>query len=166
MNNEYTFFWRGVFSQWSPSRFVFEAKEFNCAEQAMMYHKAVLFGDFNTAGKIMATPSPKDQQALGREVANFCQATWNAFARQLVVDISVAKFSQNKGLWEILDATGNTTLVEASPKDKIWGIGLAEEVAKKTPADQWVGTNWLGLALTEAREIIRENNSQQSDGMS
>lgn len=157
MNDKYTFFWRGPFSQWHPSKFEvpgFEEK-FMCAEQYMMWSKAILFGDENTAELILNTNSPKAHQILGRQVKNFDLDKWNANARGIVFSGNYWKFMQNPDLLEILLKTGNTTLVEASPIDKIWGIGLDEETAKVTPSNQWKGTNWLGLTLTEVREYIK-----------
>ena len=148
---KYTFFWNGPFSQWHLSDFVVNGKKFNCAEQFMMYSKATLFGDTTTAAKIMATKSPKEQKELGRQVANFYAPIWNNIAKQLVYMGNLAKFTQSITLLETLHATRDTLLVEASPYDAIWGIGLDEVTAKDLPKEEWPGTNWLGEVLTQVR---------------
>ena len=151
---EYTFFWSGPFSQWYKSEFTIDGKKFCTAEQYMMYSKAIHFGDEEIAQKVMATRDPKKQKALGRQVKNFDATEWNRVARLYVFDGNYAKFTQNEDLLKILMATGDTVLVEASPYDAIWGIGMSEEEARKTPADKWKGTNWLGLAITKVREEL------------
>ena len=152
--NKYTFFWSGPFSQWHPSVFIVDGVRYGCAEQYMMHKKALLFGDLAIAEKILATSEPKEQKALGRQVHGFDERTWNAIARDVVLRGSLAKFTQNRELREALLATAGTLLVEASPVDKIWGIGLSAEKAKTTSAADWPGSNWLGLTLTEVRDAL------------
>lgn len=151
---KYTFFWSGPFSQWAKSKFVIDGQTFNTAEQYMMYSKAQLFGDDEIATKIMATSNPRVQKALGRQVRDFDAQAWQIAAIDVVYKGNHAKFIQNPELLKVLLATEGTTLVEASPYDKIWGIGLDEAAAKRTPADRWPGTNLLGLVLTQLREDI------------
>ncbi len=159
MNSEFTFFWAGPFSQWAHSPFKLEGKTFVTAEQYMMYKKAMLFGDTEIADRIMRTSDPKIQKSLGRKVKNFDAVKWNAVARQVVYDGNMAKFTQNpKLLTELLNTEG-TTLVEASHVDFIWGIGLKESVAKKTPPEKWPGTNWLGLTLTKVRDDLIQQHA-------
>jgi len=157
MNSEYTFFWDGPFSQWHPSYFTINDTEFNCAEQFMMYNKALLFGDTKTAIKIMNTNSPSKQKGLGRQVANFNPDLWSNIADHIVYLGNLAKFGQNNFLLEVLINTGTTTLVEASPYDKIWGIGLDEEHAKITPAHEWQGENRLGKIITRVRDELTKH---------
>jgi len=151
---KYTFFWSGPFSQWAKSPFELEGKRFNTAEQYMMYSKAKLFGDDEIADKIMATSNPRVQKMLGRQVRDFDAEVWQIAAVDVVYKGNLAKFTQNPQLMKQLLATEGTVLVEASPYDKIWGIGLNEEDAKRTPPDRWPGTNLLGLVLTQVREDL------------
>ncbi|PPD54341.1 MAG: GTP cyclohydrolase [Methylotenera sp.] len=155
--NNLNFFWRGPFSQWYPSTFTVNGKIFNCAEQYMMYSKAVFFGDHETAYDIMKSTNPKEQKSLGRRVEGFNAEAWNAVAQDFVYIGNEAKFSQNKKLYDVLMNTGTKTLVEASPYDAIWGIGLDEVAAKETPMDKWPGTNWLGVVLTEVKNHFIKN---------
>jgi ribA/ribD-fused uncharacterized protein len=154
-DGKYTFFWGGPFSQWWVQPFEIDGKTFNCAEQWMMYNKAILFGDNEIAEKIMQTNDPKEQKALGREVNGFNETQWNTHARKIVIEGNKSKFSQHSDLMRKLFDTGNTLLVEASPSDKIWGIGLNAQTARQTPVKFWRGTNWLGESLTYVRECFR-----------
>jgi len=155
MNEQYTFFWNGPFSQWFPSKFKVGEQEFNCAEQFMMYSKAIFFDDKKIADQIMQSTSPRDQKKMGRQVKNFDESNWNQVAKSFVYVGNMAKFSQNPNLLEILMKTGDTILVEASPYDRIWGIGLDEVEAKTLPPEQWRGTNFLGLVLTQVKNDIK-----------
>jgi len=156
MNKQYTFFWNGPLSQWYQSNFKVGGITFNTAEQYMMYHKAMMFGDTAIAKQILNTGDPKTQKALGRKVAGFKMSEWNKQCIQIVYRGNHAKFTQNQYLYKALMNTGTTTLVEASPFDTIWGIGLDEKTARVTPEDDWKGTNWLGLTLTQLREFLKD----------
>ena len=155
MNNnktDYFFFWGGVFSQWYKSNFTLEGITFNTAEQYMMYKKALLFEDIEIANQILKCNDPKKQKELGRKVKNFNMAMWNEHCLQYVFRGNHAKFDQNKRLYDMLMNTTPALLVEASAFDKIWGIGLDEKTASKTPESEWPGTNWLGKTLTNVRD--------------
>lgn len=152
MSEKFTFFWNGPFSQWHPSPFTIGDITYNCAEQYMMACKALLFEDLITYTKIMASDSPAEQKRLGREVRNFDTEKWNGVAKCVVKKGNIAKFIQNPELKKVLLETRGTTLVEASPVDKIWGVGLEENDPRIQDRSQWQGTNWLGEVLTEVRE--------------
>ncbi len=121
----------------------------------MMYSKAILFHDMETAAQVLATESPKEQKALGRMTKNFDAQVWLLFREGIVYTGSYAKFTQNPDLEEILLATQGTTLVEASPYDQVWGIGLGEDNPKANNRATWDGLNLLGETLTRVREAIR-----------
>lgn len=150
---EFAFFWNGPFSQWHPAKFVVDGKEYNCAEQYMMAEKARLFGDVATEKLIMNASTPREQKALGRKVKNFNVGVWEKVAKDIVYKGNHAKFTQNRKLKEELLATVGT-LVEASPYDTIWGIGLREDDPKALSRDTWRGTNWLGEVLTKLRKDL------------
>lgn len=151
----YAFFWNGPFSQWQPAPFEMDGVAFSCAEQAMMFFKARLFGDEETAVQILAALEPGKQKALGRQVRGFSEAVWAAERYAIVLRINYAKFSQNKGLRRKLFQTGDRLLVEASPLDGVWGVGLDAETAARTPPEDWPGQNLLGRALTEVKDQLR-----------
>lgn len=151
----YYFFFKGPLSQWYSCTFKLDGIRFNCAEQYMMFKKAELFNDNNSMINILYSRYPSDQKNLGRKVSNFNAEKWESVARDIVYKGNMAKFTQNSKLLEILLNTAPNILVEASPKDKIWGIGLSEEIAKKVNPEQWPGKNWLGLVLTKVRNDIK-----------
>jgi ribA/ribD-fused uncharacterized protein len=153
---KFTFFYRteSPFSQWHPARFVVNDISFNCAEQYMMFRKAMLFGDKETMEKILLADSPGEQKQLGRMVRGFQKELWEAQCKSFVYDANYAKFTQNQHLLEKLLATKGTTLVEASPTDRIWGVGLLENNTAILDRKTWQGTNWLGEVLTNLRESL------------
>jgi len=153
---KFTFFFRTAspFSQWHPCQFTIDDVVFTSAEQYMMYKKAELFGDENRMTAILATDQPRDQKKLGRAVTPFDAEKWNEASYQVVYDASKAKFSQNEELLGQLLSTKGTTLVEASPFDTIWGIGLSEKNPKAQNRNTWRGQNRLGEILTKVREEL------------
>ncbi|KAK7227497.1 hypothetical protein V2G26_015500 [Clonostachys chloroleuca] len=129
---------------------------FMTAEQCMMYCKAMRFGDLGTADKILLSPEPRKQKALGRQVNGFTETGWDAVKFEVVQLANVAKFSQNEELRAILLGTGDRELVEAATNDRIWGIGMDEKQGRATmdTRENW-GHNLLGKALVGARARIR-----------
>jgi ribA/ribD-fused uncharacterized protein len=151
---KFTFFWGGTFSQWAPSKFIIDGVEFNTCEQYMMYKKALMFHDYDSAKKVMETSNPKEQKAIGRKVKGFKDDVWVKYCRDIVYDANVAKFTQNPSMLSELMATNGTSLVEASPYDKRWGIGLGAENPFAQDRSTWDGLNWLGEAIQRVREDI------------
>lgn len=154
MKERFTMFWSGPFSQWHPSPFTIDGVRYNCAEQYMMAEKARLFGDATREQMIMSAANPKDQQRYGRQVVGFDKAIWEKHARDIVRRGNMAKYTQNPLLKRLLLATAGTTLVEASPHDCIWGIGLRATDPRSQKRSTWRGTNWLGEVLTEVRDSL------------
>lgn len=152
------------FSNWFISDFEVKGVRFNCVEQFMMYCKAKLFGDEVAAGKIMSAALPRVQKALGRGVVGYNDDVWCARRSRIVAHGCYAKFSQNPLLRDALLATGETVLVEASPYDRIWGVGLSEHDPRILDSRQWKGLNLLGLALTEARGRLVVENPEHVHG--
>jgi ribA/ribD-fused uncharacterized protein len=163
---QYRFFWGhkprkdgalsdACFSQWWPCRFTIDGQAYASAEQFMMAGKAQLFGDAETRARILATPDPGKAKALGRQVQGFVEAKWEAARFDLVSRGSVAKFEQDEALRQYLMATRAQILVEASPVDRIWGIGLAADHEHAAQPPRWRGLNLLGFALMRARGILR-----------
>lgn len=144
------------FSQWHPSQFVIDGVEYNTAEQFMMASKARFFKDEEALEAIMETDDPYEQKKLGRAVQGFDEDCWNAVAIDFVVEGNKAKFGQNPDLKKALLETDDKILVEASPYDRIWGVGLRESDPRILDRAQWLGTNWLGDALSEVRAALRQ----------
>jgi ribA/ribD-fused uncharacterized protein len=156
----FTFFWSGPFSQWFKSGFTVDGQHYVTAEQYMMAEKARLFRDEEERHNILSTADAREQKRLGRLVRNFDADRWNAVARDVVYVGNRAKFAAHPELLAKLLATEGTTLVEASPEDCIWGIGLAEDDPNAHDRATWCGTNWLGEVLTRLRDdFLRERNA-------
>ncbi|MBE9033297.1 NADAR family protein [filamentous cyanobacterium LEGE 11480] len=165
-NPEYLCFWghrpakdgsitKSCFSQWWASPFFADGCVYPTAEHYMMAEKARLFDDRIMAGEILKATNPKEVKALGRKVKGFDQTVWEKYCCSIVVEGNYHKFNQNSALQKFLLDTGDKILVEASPVDKIWGIGLAEDDAQATVPEQWPGSNLLGFALMVVRDRIR-----------
>ena len=165
---KYIFFWshttsgsiptKSCFSQWYSSPFETEGCKFLTAEHYMMYRKAKLFADSTAMNQVLESIEPGKAKAIGRTVGGFDQAIWEEHRMEIAVSGNVAKFSSNSELKEFLLGTGNRVLVEASPVDKIWGIGLEEKNPLSSDPYKWKGTNLLGFALMEARELLSERH--------
>jgi ribA/ribD-fused uncharacterized protein len=145
-----------VLSQWWPCEFDIDAVRYGSAEHFMMAEKARMFGDHDSLRHIREAASPGAAKALGRAVKNFDQAKWDAGCFDIVVRGNVAKFDQNDALRRYLLETGDQVLVEASPVDRIWGIGLAADDPRVTDPTQWQGPNLLGFALMHVRSELRQ----------
>jgi hypothetical protein len=118
----------------------------------MMAQKAIMFNDLDSFNKIMIATNPYDQKTIGRNVKNFNKVQWEERAKDIVIAGNLGKFGQNKELREQMLLTADKKFVEASPTDKIWGIGMGlSEIESLNPEkitpDMWRGTNWLGECL-------------------
>jgi ribA/ribD-fused uncharacterized protein len=161
---KYVFFWghqkskSGVssscFSQWYGAPFEVDGQRYPTAEHFMMAEKAALFGDQATRALVLQAPNPGAAKALGRQVRGFDESTWVQHRFSIVTRANQAKFSQNEELGLYLKQTGSRVLVEASPVDKIWGIGLAQDDEKVNNPNLWRGLNLLGFALMRVRDGV------------
>ena len=164
---KYLFFWgdkqksaqvdKSCLSQWYPAGFSVDGVYYATAEHYMMAEKARLF-DASKVEKIINAKSAGEAKALGREVENFNEDIWEEASFDVVVKGNLAKFSQNKELKEFLLASKNRVLVEASPKDRVWGIGLSADDNLAEQPLKWKGTNKLGFALMQVREKLKEGS--------
>ena len=128
-NNKRIYFWGGIFSQWYPSTIFdenFQVKV-NCAEQLMMLYKAATFNDTETFNQILKTDNPAIQKSLGRKVKGYNDEEWSKVRLDIVTHISYLKFTQNEDLKNALLLSEDYEIVEASPYDCIWGVGLMED---------------------------------------
>ncbi|MCM2411383.1 NADAR family protein [Streptomyces sp. RKAG290] len=146
-------------SQWWPSPFTVDGVTYASAEHWMMAGKARLFGDAEAAARAVAARSPAEAKKVGRLVRDFDDALWQRERYGLVVRGSVHKFGQDPALREFLLGTGERVLVEASPMDRIWGIGLAADDPRAEDPASWRGLNLLGFALMDARDELRGRTS-------
>lgn len=155
VHGNYACFYKSKVSQWHMCKIKDGDITFNCAEQAMMYRKAELFNDEKSMKLILQSDSPREQQLLGRKVKNFNLDIWNQNAREIVYQNNLLRFSQNEYLKEILLSAGDLTFVEASPYDKIWGIGRGMDYPYLADRSKWLGKNWLGFTLTRVKDALK-----------
>jgi ribA/ribD-fused uncharacterized protein len=127
--------------------------EFNCAEQFMMYGKALFFSDEKSGGLIMASEDPKEQKKLGRQVQGWDEYLWRRVCERVVFEGNWWKFSQNEAYRNILMGTGERELCEASRADRLWGIGYNAKEAMQYKR-LW-GENLLGKTLVRVRESVK-----------
>lgn len=163
---EYLFFWghqpskdgsitQSCLSQWWIQEFTDESgTKYSSAEQYMMAGKARVFEDEEVLAEILDCHDPAEVKKLGRKVANFNDDIWKKNKYDIVKQGNLYKFSQNHALKQFLLSTQKKVLVEASPYDTIWGIGLGKEHANAPNPEKWRGLNLLGFALMEAREEL------------
>lgn len=161
-------FWRvsdkwGFLSNWYKQDLVIKDKTFKCVEQYMMWSKAVMMGDFEIAGKILSISGPKKMKALGREVKNFNQVLWDENKYEIVREAIISKVKTEE-LKEVLLSEeavafikNGGTFVEASPLDKIWGIGMTDDNPDVYDQSKWKGQNLLGMAINDAITMVGEN---------
>ena len=154
VTDKYVFFYGGICSQWTPSVFSLDGIQYNCAEQYMMAKKALLFKDIESLQKIMNSNNPKEQKFYGRQVMGFDPLKWESVCKKYVYEANYAKFTQNKSMLDELLSYGDREIVEASPTDKIWGIGLGVDDPRIHDKSNWQGTNWLGEIITKVRSDI------------
>jgi hypothetical protein len=141
-------------SQWWPASFTVEGVQYATAEHFMMAEKARMFADHEVRASILTAGTPAQAKKLGRGVRRFDSEVWEAARFEIVVRGNMEKFSQNDPLKHFLLGTGTRILVEASPVDPIWGIGLAADDPAAATPERWNGLNLLGFALMEVRQSL------------
>ena len=162
---KYIFFWghkqpadgsvnKSCFSQWYPASFEIDGVSYATAEHFMMAEKARCFGDTEMEQKVISCTCPKEAKAYGRSVKNFDPKVWNEAGYPAVVRGNIAKFSQNENMRDVLLETKNRIIVEASPLDRIWGIGMGQSNPQVENPNFWKGHNLLGYALMETRKEL------------
>lgn len=164
------FFWKvtshfGEFSQWHRSEFVCDDEKFSTAEQYMMYKKALMFGDTRMSERILcsSSASPRKHKSMGRMVANFDPDIWESRNMNVVINANYCKFTQDAHLMEILLGTADSLIIEASPTDRVWGIGFDSAHAMEN-VGRW-GQNRLGRSLMSVRSMVRDVLTRMPTGM-
>lgn len=161
ITDDYVFFWSGEFSNWYECPFRYKGITFFNSEQAFMWEKALFFDDSKTAELILKTPNPRENKKLGRNVKGFDSEKWIIVSFPIMVGVNLAKYNQIGNRYfrsarcqSLLLSTDNRILVEASPYDKIWGIGIGMEDDDCLDEHKWKGMNLLGKALMEVRKQL------------
>lgn len=163
----HVFFWGGELSNWYDCQFKYKGLTFYNSEQAFMWEKAMYFDDIEMADKILKTPDPRENKKLGRRVRKFDAEAWAIASYPVMIAVNLAKYRQgekskdikyvhSRRARKVLLETGNKIIVEASPYDKIWGIGLSQHNDDCLDESKWQGMNLLGKALMEVREILQD----------
>ena len=153
--NTHVYFYGGPLSNWYPSEFNDrKGIHFPTAEHAFMYYKALLFKDTITANKILSAPTPIQAKALGRQFSNYNDIVWGFNRMECMKAVLYLKFA-NVTLKAFLLDTGSKQIVEASPYDMIWGVGLGENDPAILNAANWKGQNLLGKLLMIVRDTYR-----------
>lgn len=162
--SQFIFFWghqssnyeitKSCFSQWWPCKFIFEGITYSSTEQWMMAEKARIFSDREILEDILQTNDPKLIKELGRRIAFFDEEVWNIRKYDVVYEGNYLKFSQNESLKSYLLSTGNKVIVEASPYDNVWGIGMKQQDEGISDPKNWKGENLLGFVLMEVRKAL------------
>ena len=154
-------FWKedehlGCCSNWHPTGFDYRGIRFPTGEHWMMWQKARLMGDREKASQILAAPTPRRAKELGGKVAPYDGALWDAVREQMVYYGVREKFLANDLNRNLLLSTGSALLAEASPHDRVWGVGMAADDPRFSNPAKWDGENQLGRACMRARADIRQ----------
>jgi ribA/ribD-fused uncharacterized protein len=161
---EFVYFWgpesRGgpgaeCLSQWFPSPFTVDGTTYATAEHYMMAGKARLFGDERAEQRAVAARTPSEAKNIGRQVRGFDSDVWDDRRVDIVVAGNVGKFTAHPDMRDFLLGTGEKVLVEASPVDRVWGIGLGSDDGRAATPSTWRGLNLLGFALMTVRDLLR-----------
>jgi len=156
ITDTHVYFWGDpTLSNWGPAPFMYEGHNFANSEQAFMWEKALCFEDYETANLILKSDNPRTAKELGRQVKNYDEKIWETKRFEAMFNVCMAKFSQNPDRLETLLSTGDRTLVEASPYDMIWGVGIHWTDDNILDEKNWRGQNLLGKALMEVRNYLK-----------
>lgn len=152
--DKYLFFYSGILSNFYKVRFAHEGVVFPTSEHVFMYKKAMFFNDTDAAYKIISSFHPAEAKRLGRKVKGFDASLWEKRREEAMYEACLAKFSV-PSLREYLLGTHDLILVEASPTDSIWGIGMDERTKGIENPENWKGLNLLGKVLMRVRDTLQ-----------
>jgi len=156
ITDTHVFFWNSIYSQWytTSNQFEEDGVVYSNAEKYMMCKKSEVFGATDILEQMLATDNPRLIKQLGRQISNFSDEVWDQHKMQIVTQGNVLKFGQNPDLLEILKEHKDKIIVEASPQDRIWGIGLHWDNDDVLDENKWRGQNLLGECIMRARKIL------------
>lgn len=162
-NDEMILFWstESIYSNFHPVEFNYRNIHFMNSEAAYMYEKAKYFGDSESALKIIENQDPYTAKKLGRKVKGYDDVEWSKVRYKIMTNVLYSKFGQNKAMCNELLSTGNKLIVEASPYDKIWGIGLQTDDPLALDPSNWQGENLLGKAIMEVRLMLASEKNNE-----
>lgn len=156
--DKFVLFYGGPGSNWYHAPFQLYGIDFQNTEQAFMWHKAQTFRDTKAADLIIKEGhNPEVAKKIGRSVRDYNNNVWSELRLAFMIQVNIAKFEQNPALCsDFLFAFSERRFVEASPWDKIWGIGLSEIDSRAQNEKQWRGQNLLGIALDKTRSVLQQ----------
>jgi ribA/ribD-fused uncharacterized protein len=146
-----------LYSHWYKCDFFVAGEKYCCVEQYLMYRKAILFGDNDVAKKIMNSSRPSWHRMLGKQITGFDKKKWHDHCRTFSLEGNLAKFSQNPVLKEALMQSAGKFFAEASPYDRVWGIGLSLSNPQNLVRANWRGKNWAGESLDATRKELQSS---------
>ncbi len=162
LTKDFVLFRGGWLSQWTKAPFTLDGVDYSCCEQFMMAEKARVFGDHQAEASILSTRIPMKQKALGRKVVGFQGDVWESVCRGIVYSGNLARYEQNEEFRGRLMATGKRTIVESSPRDRVWGIGRGPAGPLALVPSKWRGRNWLGIAIMQVRDELRRRQGRSA----
>lgn len=156
-DNHVIFYNDKILTNFSSCTFWVDDQIFNSSEQYFMYQKAIHFKDHETAKLILKATNPAEAKRLGRQVKNYNDKSWNAIRDFVMCHGLYNKFTQSKPHKEYLmrDEFYGKLFVEASPIDRIWGVGMDIDNPDIDDESKWLGENALGQLLTSIRNLLR-----------
>ena len=170
ITDKYVFFYKDWLSNYQATDFCFPSKAtpiftFTSTEQGFMYFKALYFNDYEKADEIYNTlNNPGLCRRLGRSVKGYDDECWSKIRYGIFNDLVYQKFLQDKKLQEKLLSPefDGKLFVEASPIDKIWGVGLDENDPLILDQKNWKGLNYLGQIITSVRDTLKQKKERES----
>jgi ribA/ribD-fused uncharacterized protein len=156
ITDTHVYFWEGPFSNWTTALFDDQNGAWHNTEQAFMFYKALFFGDGLTATSIKYEPDPQKCKRMGRAIKYYHNASWEVVRESFMIYVNYLKYSQNEEFKAELLNTGNKILVEASPLDRVWGVGLGEDDPLILDESKWDGLNLLGKSLMTVRKMLKK----------
>ena len=152
-------------SNHSPAPFTINKKDYNSSEQMFLSEKCITFGQTAAAQNIMCMDDP-GKMVQEAKVCRGYNEKWDMEQEDIMLTAILGKFTQNEEHEKFLLSTGDKILVEGSPYDSTWGVGLAFNDPAIDNSQNWKGDNLLGKALMTARRLIKPNPKQHLSGQS
>lgn len=155
ITDDYIFFYKDWLSNFQRTYFEYKDHEFTSTEQAFMYMKAMFFQDYESAINILDSKTPNDARLLGRKVKGYDDKKWSEVRYKIFYDLNLIKYTTDMKLQRMLldPKFDGKIFVEASPIDRIWGIGISEDKDPEYKEHEW-GRNFLGKIITNIRNRI------------
>lgn len=156
----HVYFWNSSLSNFHKMSIEIEGdkgEKFPTSEHLFMYYKALHFNDLDAAERITRVKPPAFAKDIGRAVRNYNDEEWDNVRYQYMVDTLRRKYANPSKERDFLVGTHPKILVEGSPYDKVWGVGIHYKDRRIVDVRNWEGDNLLGKALMEVRKEVLDN---------